>query len=660
MPVGPQTFIQNPFDRRSVFAKFDYDLTPSITAYGQALYVDSTVFTSSGGSLTQFGTLTTIPITNPFIPADLRTVLASRPNPNASFTWNGRYVGLPAKAWDEAYTTNQFLGGLRGKLPMDGWTWDAFASYDKTDHHQSNYNAVLKSRVQALLNAPDGGNSICSGGFNPFGIANATRISEACRSYMTITAQSTEKLTQSMWQAVLQGPVFSLPAGEVNVAFLADWRRNTYDYRPDAALAAQDIEAVIAAAPSRGRISVHEYAAQIDVPLLKDAPFAESLNVGGAYRYSDYNTSGGVSSYEGEVKWRPVGDLLLRASYQRAVRAPNIGELFSAATGVQIAFGTPPGSIGDPCDVRSNGRTGAGGAQVRTLCLAQGVPAAVIDTYTFPTTATGGLQQGNPDLTPERANTYNLGAVWTSSLEAPGLSNLSVSVDYWNIDISDVISVVPGLTALSKCYNLDGSNPTYSASNEFCQLLSRDSNGQLQIIRTPYLNLGGLKTDGVDIQVNWKLTLEDVGLGSLGDEVFINSGISRTLAYKIQTLPGTRFQEFVGTNTIGAPRPKWKALTTLGYRNGPGMLSLRWRYMDGMKDVTSVTTPLTPGIGVEPYSYFDVVGSFEIREDWELRAGVTNVFDKGLPIVSSSQTSTDTATFDAVGRSFYVGLRASF
>ena len=125
---------------------------------------------------------------------------------------------------------------------------------------------------------------------------------------------------------------------------------------------------------------------------------------------------------------------------------------------------------------------------VRTLCFAQGVPASVIDTYEFPTTATEGLTQGNPDLKPETANTFNFGFSWQSRADSPLLSNITASIDYFNIKITDVISVVPGLTALSKCYNLDGSNPSYSPSNPFCALLERDSNGLLQIINTPYFN----------------------------------------------------------------------------------------------------------------------------------------------------------------------------
>jgi len=656
MPVQKGFYVQNPLERKSVFSKFDYELGP-VTTYGQILYVDSTVTTNSGNSLTQFGNLTTIPVTNPFIPNDLRTLLASRPTPAAPFTWNGRYVGVPFKSWDEQYTTTQYLGGVRGSLPFGDWTWDAFAAYDTTEHVQTNHNAVLKSQVQNLLNAPDGGNSICAGGFNPFGLNHSSVISDACLRYMTTTAHSTEDLSQTTYQGVVQGSLFNLPAGPVKAALLVDHRKNTYEYQPDSQLASQNIEAVIASQGTTGEISVDEYAAQIDVPLLADLPLIHKLNVGGAFRRSDYTTSGSVDSYEGDLRWEPIDSLLIRGGYQRAVRAPNIGELFAAASGAQIAFGTPPAAIGDPCDIRSTARTGANGASVRTLCLAQGIPGAVIDTYVFPTTATAGVTQGNPDLQPETADTYNFGLSWTSRSSSQLFGGLSASVDYYSIEIKDVISVVPGLSALSKCYNLDGSNPQYSVTNQFCQLLTRDANGLLQLIETPYLNLGGLKTEGVDLQLDWVVELNDRWTARF------NTAVGYLLDYSVQTLPGSAFQDFTGTNTIAANHtvsnsfPEWKALTTVGVGFGPLSTSVRWRWQDAMEDVTSVTTPATPGRGVATYNLFDFFASYDFSTNWQLRLGVTNLTDEGPVTVSSSQTGTDTAVFDVLGRSYYMGVR---
>ncbi|HEV7135548.1 MAG TPA: TonB-dependent receptor [Steroidobacteraceae bacterium] len=658
MPVGPQGVILNSLDRHNVFSKFDYRIAPGLVAYGQVLYADWHVGTDSGGSLTQFGTPDTIPVSNPFIPADLATVLASRPDPTAPFVWNHRYVGLPTKSWDEHYTVDQFMGGLRGALPFGDWTWDAYTTWSNTDHVQSNYNAVLKSRVESLLSAPDGGASLCAGGFDPFGLENTTNISPACQQYMTTTAVSTETLSQGEEQILLQGSLLHLPAGPIQMALLADHRTNEYIYHPDEDLAAQNIEAVIASQPTKGAISVKEGATQIDVPVLRDLPGVKRLDIGGAFRFSDYDTSGGVSTYAGNFRWSPVDSLLVRGGYQRAVRAPAIGELYAAASGSQIVFGTPPVSIGDPCDIRSSARTGPGGAQVAALCEAQGVPGSIINSYEFPTTAAGGVSQGNPKLTPERANTFNFGLVWTSHADSPMLRRLSASVDFYEIEIQNVISVVPGLTTLSKCFNLDGSNPGYSPTNQFCQLLDRDpATGQLVLVHTPYENLGGLKTDGIDVQLNWAFDLADIHGLRVPGTLAIGSGIGYNRNEEVQTLPGTPWAEYSGTNTPNGSYPKWKALTSVAYSLGGATAGLRWRYQDAMADVTSVTSPKSPGIGVAPYNLYDFFAIYDISPTWQVRGGINNIFGHGIPVVSSSQNHTDAAVFDVIGRAYYVGVR---
>jgi outer membrane receptor protein involved in Fe transport len=664
MPVGQQGMILNGLKRKGAFLKADYDLAPGITAYGQFMYVDLTVHTNSGGSLTQFGTLTTIPVTNPFIPTDLRTLLASRPNAAAPFTWNGRYVGVPWKNWDENYKVQQYLIGVKGDI-APGWTFDLFGSYDQSVHNQALHDAVLKTQVQTLLNAPDGGNSLCSGGFNPFGDANARGLSQACVNYMTKTAISVENLQQTQVQGQINGRLFDLGAGPVQLAAVADYRRNTYAFTPDRDLQVQNIEAVVASLPANGTIDVKEIAGQVDVPLISNRPFIEEFGIGGAVRLSDYNTSGSVVSFEADARWRPTRSLLFRGSFQRAVRAPNIGELFQPSQGTQLVIGTPPGGLGDPCDVRSTARTGASGAQVAALCVAQGIPLAAISSYTFPTTATGQTIAGNTGLTPERANTFNVGFVWNSSMSSSWLSGLSVSVDYYNISIKNVISTVPGLTVLSKCYNLDGSNPSYDPKNLYCSLITRDINGQLVTVSTPYLNLGALKTDGVELQVNWSMAAPIL---SPTGRVFLTSDIGWLHDYKVELLPGAAFIDYTAiSNGGGGPTsvppiatPRWKTVTSLGYRTNQWSFGARWRYQGPMADISSVLTPATAQIGVPSYNLWDLYGTLAVGQHAEFRAGVNNLFDKGSPIIASSQNSTLVQLYDAVGRSFYVGVNYKF
>lgn len=673
MPVGLQGQLLNGLDRKTAFIKTDYDLTPDLTVYGQFMYVDLNVNTNSGGSLTQFPTLTTIPVTNPFIPADLRPILASRPNPTANFNWSGRYVGIPEKNWDENYQVQQYLAGVKGKI-AEGWSFDVFAGYDESTHNQVMHNAVLKSRVQTLLNAADGGNSICAGGFNPFGDANARSLSAACQTYLTKDAVSRERLSQTQVQGQVNGKLFDLGAGPAQIAVVANWRKNTYSFAPDSDVTALsgwapggNVEAYTATiAVPRTAITVKEIAGQIDIPLISRKPFFEELAIGAAARVSDYSVTGSVTSYEVDGRWRPVESLMFRGSYQRAVRAPNIGELFSPPSGTQLVIGTPPTSLGDPCDVRSTARAGANAAAVTALCVAQGVPQAAASTYQFPTTATGQTVAGNIGLTPEKADTFNFGFVLNSPFQSGVLSDFSVSVDYYNIKIKNVISSVPGLTVLSKCYNLDGTNPSYAAGNEYCQLIQRDpSTGQILQVNTPYLNLGSLKTDGIEAQVHW-----GIGTPFIGDSArfYVDTSINYLRNYKVQLLPGAQFLNYTGVSVGGSnpgsvpPRasPRWRTLTTVGIRGEAISGGLRWRYQSAMKDATTVLTPANAQVGVPAYALWDMFASAKVGKIFELRMGVNNLFNKGLPFVASSQNGTDTALYDAVGRSFYAGIKVAF
>ncbi len=673
MPVGLQGNLLNAIDRKSSFLKMDYDINERLQLYTQFMFVDLKVNTNSGGSLTQFPTLTTIPVTNPFIPADLATLLASRPNPTANFGWNARYVGVPWKNWDERYTVQEYMAGLKGEI-VENWTFDVYTSYDQSIHDQVMHDAVLKSRVQTLLSAPDGGASICTGGFDPFGDANARSLSPACVAYLTTNTLSEEDLSQSQAQGQITGKLFDLGAGPAQLALVTDYRKNTYSFSPDTNMTALsgwapggNVEGFVAtiAVPEKSR-NVKEAAAQIDIPLISDKWLVREFGFGAAVRDSDYSATGSVSSFEGDLRWRPIDEVLFRGSYQRAVRAPSIGELFSPPSGTQLVIGTPPGSLGDPCDVRSGARTGSNGAQVAALCAVQGVPAGLISTYQFPTTATGQIIAGNSSLTPEKANTFNFGVVFNSAAHSVLLQDLSASLDYYNISIKNVISTVPGLTVLSKCFNLDGSNPTYSNANQYCQLMQRDpSTGQLLTVSTPYLNLGGLKTDGLESQVHWAVATPFLGGTS---KLYVDNAIDLLRAYEVQLLPGTSFVNYTGVSVGGTnpgsvpPRaaPRVRMLTTFGYRTDIINAGLRWQYQSSLKDVSAILTPNTVAAGVPSYELWDLFAAVKLGKLLELRGGINNLFDKGLPHVASSQNGTDTALYDPIGREFYLGAKVSF
>ena len=643
MPVSVQRHIKSSLEQKNLFAKSEYEFGAGATGYIQALVTFSHVNTNSGGTLTQFGN-PIIPVTNPFIPADLATLLASRPNNTADFAYNRRYVEFSGKNWDEDYYSQQYLVGLKGDLTYKDWSYDAYLSWDHVRHAQTQHEAVFLSRVNNLVQAPDGGASICDGGYNPFGRANALATSQECLNYISGNTTSTAISERLNVEASLQGTLFEMPAGPVQFAAVVSNRKDDYVYSPDKALSEQDVQAVIAASPVEGDISVSELGAEFAIPVL------DSLSINIAGRYSDYDLSGGTSAYKIDALWRPADSWLIRGGYQRAIRAPNIGELFSPETGDQVGFGSPPAG-GEPCDYRTDARA-AGGAQLRQLCIDTGVPAAVIDTYIFPTTAAAGVESGNINLEPESADTYTFGAVWTPELSS---GNLSISLDYYDIEITDVVSPIPGSVALNKCYNLDGSNSSYDPNNVYCQLIERGPTGEFEVIRQPYFNLGKLATSGIDLTVNWVFDLNS------GANLFVNSLVSFVNSYEVVTLPGESALDYKGTiGGPGGPKPDWQSLTTLGYSQGPFSASLRWFYLPAMEDDAIASNPSTTNRGVESYQKLNLVGTYDISDGMNLRWGITNILDEDIPQVGNSRGNTDYATYDLVGRSYYVGMRMDF
>jgi len=407
---------------------------------------------------------------------------------------------------------------------------------------------------------------------------------------------------------------------------------------------------------AQGSTSVKEAAVEFLVPLLKDAPFAHSLDLSLGFRTSDYDVSGRVETYKADAMWEPIAGLSFRGGFEHAIRAPNIGELYNQL-GNQAQIGTPPGQ-GDPCDVRSSARSGANAAAIRALCVATGVPSQIADTYQYTTVAIGVVNSGNTSLTPEEADTITIGAVFRPEFSAPLFADISMSIDYYDIDISNVIGPISGGTALSKCYNLDGTNPTYAANNTYCTIIQRNATtGGVDTVATPYFNLGGLRTSGVDAQVDWKLP---IGPGSLDINLLANF----TDSYEAQLLTGSAWQEFAGTidgtQNGGLPLPDWKTLTTFTYRLPSVEAGIRWRHLPGMDDVTAVTRPASPAAGVEAYDLYDANLSFRLNDMILVRGGVNNLLDEEPPIVGGTIGQTQPGTYDIIGRYYFLGLQLNF
>ena len=676
--TGPDNYVVQPQTRGSIAGAISLDVTPAATAFLKGFYTDSRVQTDVGYSISAaspldpvfqggiYGGNMVLPAGNPFIPADLHSLLASRANPNAPIYYFKRFDDLGRRIYDETYQTWQITGGLKGTLERPGWSWEVYAAHGATGQREALPNAVLLSRVQTLLNAPDGGNSICAGGYNPFGSANT--VSPACRAYLTTDAVSTQTMRQDMAEGTLNGMLGLLPAGDVRFSLTATWRRDSYSAQPDchnlpAASAAcpgvvpADIASTVAQYPvPTVAQTVGELAGEVAVPVLRDAPFAKALSVDLGVRWSRYSHYGTSWTWRGEGIWKPVAMLTLRGGYERAVRVPSFAEAAIPTTGNVASL-----ALTDPCSLTSPATRAV--PQIAALCRAQ-MSSAAYATYIETSPAVNAPIVGNAGLRPEEADTYTLGAVLRPELHAAAFHTLLLSVDYYTIRVDNAIGLYPlAQTALAGCFNLDPahSNPTYSAANPFCQLIGRSGTGQINSIAQPYMNLGAIRTAGVDLTVQWEAKLA-------GDAGFIgiDTRFTRLLSYSVQSVPGGPLQEWAGTLGAGVlyspatsgstpPQPVWRGLSSVHYRRGGSEVSLRWRFISGMSDPNAV-----PGFsprGTPDYSLFDLAATVPLPRNVTLRAGVDNLFNRQPPNITYPGL-TMPSIYDVLGRSFWLELSA--
>jgi len=669
---GRGRYIRLPLTRYSAFATADYELTERIRAFAQFGFTDYHASTQLDPVAAGASTGLTVAANNVFVPAGLATLLASRPSPAAPFSFITRLAETGPRKSTFGHNVYQLLGGFSGALPVQDWTWEAYASYGRDNTRTVTTGFPSKSAIQNLLSAADGGQSLCSGGFNPFGLGHT--LSPSCTAYVSRTLQTTTIFEQTDAAANLQGKAFDLPAGELRFAAGVGYRRNSYDFTPDQVSIAGDAITFPQAFPVSGATDVYEVYGELLAPLLRDLPGVQALNLDLGYRISHYDTIGSVSTYKAGADWKVAGGLMLRGGLQRAIRAPSVGELYAAPQTGFVPVGSPtsggrPALSGDPCDIRGAYRTGPNAAQVRALCIAQGVPAAIVDGYTFGSGNINVTTAGNPDLKEETADSWSLGAVWRSALEAPLLAQFSVSIDYYDIKIDQAIGVLGIPQILQSCFNAGGAtNPTYSQANDYCALIRRSPlNGAVanETVQ-PQFNLAAFETTGLDFQVDWNAALGDLGLPDAWGRLSANLVATRLLTFKNQNFTGTPFLDYTGsigaalTNPYTIAYPEWKAQAGVTWSVGGIGVTGRVRYIRAMKDASRVANAASAVPGVPAYWYFDLNGRWQVTERLELRAGITNLTDKDPPVVGGLLGNTDPATYDVLGRSYFVALKAQF
>lgn len=626
-----------------------------------------------------------IPVDNPFIPDDLAFLLAARTGDNPAlfgsgatepFTMRQRTLGLGLRQSTYENTVVQFLAGIRAPLGDTGWDLEASVQEGRTEIDESQAGNLDTQRLQGLIEAADGGASICEGGFNIFG---RHPISADCANYLESTTTLSTAMKSQIAQAFVRGPVYELPAGQAMAVVGAEYRGFEYDFDPGSA--SGPISGFNTQDPDAGTNAFYDLFGELLLPIASDMPFAQSLDVTLGYRYSwseftDKITGTkvgprGSPAWKIDLNWHVIEPVRVRASYQRSVREPNFSELFAGGGSAPQYF--------DPCSVTSQFRQN-GGTAARDICLNAGfnggVSSASIDIFVqTPGSQTGVDLGGNTELQPEKGETFTMGVVFSSPWDDPWLTRLRASIDYYNIQITDAMLVPTPNQIVAQCYNYYGTNPDLDPDVANCFNLTRVGGDILWIYDYAHTddgifaatNGGSQKTSGIDFQVDYGFDWEQLGMENLGSMRF-NALLTHILEFKQQDpIEGVPELDFVGTVSyfgagLGTSFPDWKGTFTSIWDVDPFELSVRARYISAMDNRLGVEFPgETEFTGTDSVWYWDVSGAYDVTDNIEFRLGVNNVFDKQAETYAPNvQSGTDPSTYDVIGRRVFTGIRLKF
>ncbi len=394
---------------------------------------------------------------------------------------------------------------------------------------------------------------------------------------------------------------------------------------------------------------------------MKDVPFAHQLDLRAAGRISDYSTVGGTTTWSVGGDWAPIEDVRFRVTRAKAVRAPNIGELFTGPTQ------TFPTGLTDPCvGVGATGDPAGAPAGTGDRCRADpGVARNIAANGTFTLQQSdrqgvSGFTSGNPNLGPETANSFTAGVVINPKSFAP-LRNFVLSVDYWRIRIADAVTFPSRQTILNECYQ--------SGNSALCSFITRypvqtggSSPGAIQFVNTNGINASTLKVAGIDAVLQYR-----GNMGWLMDGLTANARIAYTRFLKgfVVPLPGLAKDPFAGE--IG--QPKNKANGSIDLRTNKWDLSFTGTYIGKAceEDQFLASAGLAPcSIKIDPEFYLDTQLSFTPIRNYEFFVGADNLLDNKAPNILSGTpfniTGADTAAdiYDIFGRRFYAGVRLRF
>jgi outer membrane receptor protein involved in Fe transport len=667
---APDNYLQLPQERYVISAMAHYDITDSVTAYTELTYANNKVPQELAPTPAFTGYLEVNP-DSPFFGPEVQAaldlirsdtngdgIIDDTDNANLGFIGRRMVENGSRQALD---TRNAFrlLVGFRGDF-NDNWGWDAYYSNARLTGNNLLNNDVSATRFKQAVLVTDDGLSCqdTSGGCQPLNIFGPGNISDAAIGFINVGAANITEIEYEVISATITGQFGGIgDAGPIGVAIGAERRDDNSEFRPDAFLSAGDVMGFNAGQPTIGGYDVTDVFAEIDIPLIAGKPGFESLSIWAAARSSDYsNLDSTVTTYATALNWAPIDQLRLRAGYQRAIRAPNVLELFG---GQAQGF---PGAT-DPCSVDGSAAGTAPGNAVYDLCAATGVPPANIGVFAQANSQIEGLFGGNPNLEQEESDTYTFGAVIQPT------DNLDITIDYFDISVEDAISVLGNTVGglLDICYN-----QTQDENDQFCQAVFRRPDGNVQQASVLNANIGFIETQGIDLAVNWVMDM-DAGIAGDGSSLAVNFRSTFLDAYDVQpvaTLPAVN--ECAGTHSnstsfnCGRPRPEELYNTRVTWSSGPLTLSMLWRYI-GSTEVDSI-----PNGGVDPatlsvpetdaQNYVDLSAAYQFTDAFRLNVGIKNLFDEAPNHLGDEQNEANTWTgsYDIIGPRVFVSGSYTF
>jgi iron complex outermembrane recepter protein len=570
-----------------------------------------------------------------------------------------------------AHTTFRGVFGVRGQITTD-WNYDSSITYGLTRSSDYHINDVSANNAQNALLAVAGPNGvpICRGGQTgcvPWNVFNpALPITQAQLNYISVPALLNASGTEDIWTTFVSGDLthagIKLPTADEGLKIVVgtEYRREADTAQPDNEYVTGDLGNVIVP-PYSGYYHVWEAFTEERLPLASNLPGIKSLDAEAGYRYSSYTSGFDTNTFKVGLTWSPFSDVRLRASYNRAVRVPNVAELADPDV-VKLDGGT---------DLCASGAFAAPNAANAAACaLTNGGKPLTVPTPGSPAGQYNGLLGGNMHLKPEVGKTTDVGLVLTPT----ALPGFSATIDYADIKITDVITTYGPNLIQNNCI-LSGDPNSY-----FCQLVHRDSNGTLWAspqgyTDDPLLNIAGLENKSVDVGLAYRLDMGQMGR--------LRSRMDGTYLLHLVTNPGGGTGAFDCAGRFGPAcspvTPKWRHRFSLDWDTPVTGVSAgaTWRFFGSATNtLSSPGTPdyvgaavvaangPPPDARIPTISYLDLHASYTWNST-TVRVGVNNILDKDPPTIDTVNTGGNTtyaesntypSLYDVAGRYLYLNL----